>query len=67
MDLDDDVEMEVGSEEEMEQTRQQTLEEELAVKFVRYALSCEHSRTPIKRQGIRDKGDNPQTFEVKML
>jgi hypothetical protein len=49
--------MEVGTDEEMENNRQQTLEEELAVKFVRYALSCEYSRTPIKRQGIRDRGE----------
>lgn len=32
------------------------LEEQLATKLVRYALSCEFSRTPIRRQGIRDKG-----------
>ena len=29
---------------------------QLAKKLVRYALSCEFSRTPIRRQGIREKG-----------
>lgn len=32
------------------------LEDQLATKLVRYALSCEFSRTPIRRQAIRDKG-----------
>lgn len=31
-------------------------ENQLAKKLVRYALSCEFSRTPIRRQGIREKG-----------
>lgn len=31
-------------------------EDQLAKKLVRYALSCEFSRTPIRRQGIREKG-----------
>lgn len=31
-------------------------EGQLAKKLVRYALSCEFSRTPIRRQGIREKG-----------
>ncbi|SPO03860.1 uncharacterized protein DNG_06543 [Cephalotrichum gorgonifer] len=40
------------------------IESQLALKLVRYALSCEFSRTPIRRQGIREKvlGDHPRTF-----
>jgi hypothetical protein len=30
--------------------------EQLSKGLVRYALSCEHSRKPIKRQDITDKG-----------
>jgi len=29
---------------------------DLIKKLVRYAISCEHSRTPIRREGIREKG-----------
>jgi len=29
---------------------------DLIKKLVRYALACEHSRTPIRREGIREKG-----------
>lgn len=31
--------------------------EQLAKGLVRYALSCEHSRKPIKRQDINEKGE----------
>lgn len=31
--------------------------EQLAKGLVRYALSCEHSRKPIKRPDINEKGD----------
>lgn len=34
-------------------------ENQLAKKLVRYALSCEFSRTPIRRQAIREKGMAP--------
>lgn len=30
--------------------------EQLVKKLVRYALACEYSRQPIRREGIRDKG-----------
>lgn len=30
--------------------------EELVKKLVRYALACEYSRMPIRRDGIREKG-----------
>lgn len=36
-----------------------SFEDQLAKKLVRYALSCEFSRTPIRRQGIREKGEVP--------
>lgn len=29
---------------------------QLIKSLVRYALACEYSRTPIRRDGIRDKG-----------
>ena len=31
--------------------------EQLVVKLVRYALACGYARIPIKRDGIRDKGE----------
>ncbi|KAL2109512.1 hypothetical protein VUR80DRAFT_2354 [Thermomyces stellatus] len=39
-------------------------ENQLAKKLVRYALSCEFSRTPIRRQAIREKvlGEHPRAF-----
>lgn len=36
-------------------------EDQLAKKLVRYALSCEFSRTPIRRQAVREKGEAPPT------
>lgn len=33
-----------------------SIETQLIKKLVRYALACEYSRTPIRREGIRDKG-----------
>jgi melanoma-associated antigen len=35
---------------------------ELIKKMVRYALACEYSRTPIRRDGIKEKG-TPTTGE----
>jgi len=43
----DQDEMEINEEESQDQ---------LVKKFVRYALACEYSRVPIKREGIREKG-----------
>lgn len=31
---------------------------QLIKKLVRYALACEFSRTPIRREGIREKGND---------
>jgi hypothetical protein len=40
--------------------------EQLSKGLVRYALSCEHSRKPIKRQDINEKGeDNVQVIHCK--
>lgn len=33
---------------------------ELIKKMVRYALACEYSRTPIRRDGIKEKGTPTQ-------
>lgn len=33
-----------------------TSEDQLVKKLVRYALACEYARIPIRRDGIRDKG-----------
>jgi hypothetical protein len=35
-------------------------QDQLVKKLVRYALACEYSRQPIRREGIRDKGICPQ-------
>jgi melanoma-associated antigen len=37
-------------------------QDQLVKKLVRYALACEYSRQPIRREGIRDKGINHQRF-----
>jgi len=36
--------------------RDETTEMQLIKKLVRYALACEFSRTPIRREGIRERG-----------
>lgn len=33
-----------------------TADDQMAKKLVRYAISCEYSRTPIKRDGIKERG-----------
>lgn len=43
----------------MEETRQGVAESpdaQLVKKLVRYALACDFSRTPIRRDGIKEKG-----------
>jgi hypothetical protein len=37
----------------------QSADDQLAKKLVRYALSCEYSRTPIRRDGIKERGTKP--------
>jgi hypothetical protein len=51
---DEDVDME----EETQRDQGSGSVEQLAKGLVRYALSCEHSRKPIKRQDINEKGDD---------
>ncbi len=43
-----------------------TSDDQLVKKLVRYALACEYARIPIKRDGIRDKG-NPLLCHVTQL
>jgi hypothetical protein len=50
-DMDEDVEMEDG-----DQDTGSGSVEQLAKSLVRYAISCEHSRKPIKRPDINEKG-----------
>ena len=40
-------------------TQAQSADDILAKKLVRYALSCEYSRTPIRRDGIKERGRLP--------
>ena len=49
-DQDQDQDMDGMHRDESEQTQ-------MVKKLVRYALACEYSRTPIRREGIRDKGN----------
>ena len=47
----------VDIEEETQRDQGSGSVEQLAKGLVRYALSCEHSRKPIKRQDINEKGN----------
>jgi len=49
-DVDDDGDERMGEVGQRDETSQ------LIKGLVRYALACEYSRTPIRRDGIRDKG-----------
>lgn len=33
-----------------------SVDEQLAKKLIRYAIACEYSRTPIRREGIKERG-----------
>lgn len=49
---------EADGEESMESIRRDvSTEDELVKKLVRYALACEYSRTAIRREGIKEKGE----------
>jgi hypothetical protein len=39
------------------------VDEQLAKKLVRYAIACEYSRTLIKRDGIKERGENARRRE----
>jgi hypothetical protein len=56
-DEDGDVDMEEES-----QDRGSNSVEQLSKSLVRYALSCELARKPIKRQDINEKGKHPALF-----
>lgn len=57
---DDDESMNGGGDE-----RDESTETQLVKKLVRYALACEYSRTPIRRDGIREKGKRIWLFSVR--
>jgi hypothetical protein len=38
------------------QARNSNLENRLAHRLVRYAIACEFSRTPVRREAVREKG-----------
>jgi hypothetical protein len=39
-------------------------DDQLAKKLVRYAISCEYSRTPIRRDGIKERGKGRSIWEL---
>ncbi|PSR80873.1 MAGE family-domain-containing protein [Coniella lustricola] len=53
------------AEDEPQGTSAQSSDNQLIKKLVRYALACEFSRTPIRRDGIREKvlGDQGRAFK----
>lgn len=56
---DPDSDEDVSSQDDMDMdapSAAQDAEEQLVKKLVRYVLSCEFSRTPIKRDGIKERG-----------
>lgn len=36
------------------------VDEQLVKKLIRYAIACEYSRTPIRRDGIKERGKDAQ-------
>ncbi|KAH8907402.1 MAGE-domain-containing protein [Coniochaeta sp. PMI_546] len=49
------------------QGRNANMENRLAHKLVRYAIACEYSRTPVRREAVRDKvyeGESMRNFKV---
>ena len=51
-----------GDEEQDENNRasQQLSDDQLVKTFVRYVLTCEHSRTVIRRDHVREKGETSE-------
>jgi hypothetical protein len=41
---------------EVDEQPELSADAQMATKLVRYAMACEHSRTVIRREGIKDKG-----------
>lgn len=54
----DDLDDEERDEEEMSQHPGRSADEQMAKKLVRYAISCEYSRTTIRRDGIKERGNS---------
>lgn len=42
----------------------QAADDQLAKKLIRYAISCEFSRTPIRRDGIKERGELQFRFDI---
>lgn len=53
----DDLDDEERDDEEMNQHPGRSADEQMAKKLVRYAISCEYSRTTIRRDGIKERGN----------
>ncbi|KAM3436338.1 hypothetical protein NHJ13734_005108 [Beauveria thailandica] len=58
-------EPETGDEASANEDPNRAAEEQLAKKMIRYALSCEYSRTPIRRDGIKERvlGNQGRAFK----
>ncbi|RSL66152.1 hypothetical protein CEP54_003946 [Fusarium duplospermum] len=61
----DDLDDEERDEEEMSQHPGRSADEQMAKKLVRYAISCEYSRTTIRRDGIKERvlGNQGRSFK----
>jgi melanoma-associated antigen len=58
-DSDEDSDIENGggiAQEDLETPGEENGKNQFVKKLVRYALACEYSRLPIRREGIKDKG-----------
>jgi hypothetical protein len=53
---DDEADADDGDDMDLDDHQGQSADDQMAKKLVRYALSCEYSRTTIKRDGIRERG-----------
>lgn len=43
-----------------------SVDDQMAKKLVRYAISCEYSRTAIRRDGIKERGTTPAAAATAM-
>ncbi|KAM0417286.1 hypothetical protein ACHAPT_012727 [Fusarium lateritium] len=61
----DDLDEEERDDEDMNQHHGQSADEQMAKKLVRYAISCEYSRTTIRRDGIKERvlGNQGRSFK----
>lgn len=58
-------EADYDSDERMEDVGQSNETSQLIKNLVRYALACEYSRTPIRRENIKDKGTEGNSSQRK--